>query len=395
MRRLLLLVPLLAAVALFGAVRARPERTLAISYPAGWNLISGPDGSLVRGAQGVLYTFQPGDIDYEQVPVTTPLHGGYGYWAFFPAGGSIDLAAGTPRYTVTLLPGVFAMIGNPASQASASVQGADDIELYDPIGGTYSSVSEIPAGQGAWALGSGTIVVTGVGNNLPITVAAKTVTPAPYSTAAPTSPYYSARCVDGTYDYRALSATTCQGHGGIAAYGVGPMAQPPTATPINGTSQPQAVCNDGTTDYSSSVSVCAAHGGVAYYVALPSQRVPVAAPVQVTAAPLVPQSLNLSVTLSPADCSASPVTATASVSAVGFGPITGAAVAATVIYSQQSTAIQNTYQTSFAPSGTPGQYTTTIDLGGQPSGTRLSLQVTASLPGATASALATAQCIKP
>jgi hypothetical protein len=395
-RRLLLVVPLLAAVALFGALRTRPDHSLAISYPAGWNLISGPDGSLVRGATGVLYTFQPGDIDYEQIPVTAPLHGGYGYWAYFPTGGSIDLAAGTPRYNVTLLPGSYAMIGNPSGQISASVQGADDLELYDPVSGTYSSSNQIPAGQGAWATASGTIIVTGVGNNLPITVVSSTPTPAPYSTAAPTSPYYAARCIDGTYDYRALSAVTCQGHGGIAVYGVGPMAQPPTPTPLSGRSQPQAACNDGKFDYSGSVNPCSADGGVAYYIALPSQRVAVSpAPTQPAVAAAVPQTLNLSVSLSPADCSASPVTATASVSATGFGATNGAAVVATVVYSQQTTGIQNTFQTSFAPSSTAGQYATTIDISSQPSHTRIDLQVTASLPGATANALATAECIKP
>jgi hypothetical protein len=273
-RRLLLVVPLLAAVALFGALRTRPDHSLAISYPAGWNLISGPDGSLVRGATGVLYTFQPGDIDYEQIPVTAPLHGGYGYWAYFPTGGSIDLAAGTPRYNVTLLPGSYAMIGNPSGQISASVQGADDLELYDPVSGTYSSSNQIPAGQGAWATASGTIIVTGVGNNLPITVAGSpSPTTAPYATASPTTPFFTARCVDGTYDYMLLGPTTCRSHGGIAILGRG--GQPvPAPSPINGTSAPTARCNDGTFDYGASVSVCSAHGGVAYYVNLPSQFVP-------------------------------------------------------------------------------------------------------------------------
>ena len=268
MRRLLLAVPLLVAVALIAALREQPHRTFAISYPAGWNLISAPDGSLVRGAQGPLYTFQPGDADYEIFPATTPLHGGYGYWAFFPNGGTVDLAAGTPRYTVTLIPGEYTMIGNPSSQASASVEGADQLLLYDPVSGAYIPSNEIPAGQGALVLGSGTIVVTGVGNTQPITVAGSAT-----ATATAFNTNYTARCNDGTYDYAPRSAATCQQHGGVAAFGPG-AAVTASPTPIRATSQPQARCNDGTFDYSNSPTPCALDGGVAYYISLPAQEVP-------------------------------------------------------------------------------------------------------------------------
>ncbi len=269
MRRLLLAVPLLLAVALVAALHQQPHRTFAISYPAGWNLISAPDGSLVRGAQGPLYTFQPGDLDYEQFPATSPLHGGYGYWAFFPSGGTVDLAAGTPRYTVTLIPGEYTMVGNPSSQMSASVEGADQVLLYDPISGMYVPSNEIPAGQGALVLGAGTVVITGVGTMQPITVAGSG-TPSPVPTF---NANFTARCNDGSYDYAPRSAATCQAHGGVAAFGPG-AAITATPTPIRATSQPQARCNDGAFDYSNTPTPCAFDGGVAYYISLPAQEVP-------------------------------------------------------------------------------------------------------------------------
>jgi hypothetical protein len=229
-RRVMALAVVCAALGLLFAARSHPDPTVAITYPPGWNLISAPDGSLVRGATGVLYTFQPGDTDYQQFPVTTPLRGGYGYWAYFPSGGTVDLAPGTSRYAITLLPGQYVMLGNPSAQQSASVQGADDVELYDPISGTYVPSNVIPAGQGAWVAAQGTVVITGIGPTLPITVA-----------ASPT---------------RTATAPAL-----------------PTSTPPRGNSVPQARCNDGTFDYSTSVNPCAANGGVAYYIGLPSQRV--------------------------------------------------------------------------------------------------------------------------
>src|SRR5207248_437834 len=43
------------------------------TYPPGWNLVAGPQGSHVRGATGSLYTLLPGDSDYEAFPVTSAL----------------------------------------------------------------------------------------------------------------------------------------------------------------------------------------------------------------------------------------------------------------------------------------------------------------------------------
>lgn len=282
MRRLLLVLAVVAVACVAATQAWHPHRSQAISYPPGWNLISGPDGSRVRGAIELL-TFQPGDTEYESFSVDAPLRGGYGYWAYFPTGGTVDLAPGTARYTVTLIPGQYAMVGNPSSLYSATVQGADDLETYDPIANTYSSVYEIPSGQGAWATAQGTIVITGIGPTEPITVAGTpsptaTTTPIPIQTQiatpsvtpTPSSPNYTARCIDLTYDSQPFGPGTCSAHGGVKA--LGPAATQFPSTPTSGGSQPQARCNDGAFDYSTTVGACRADGGVAYYVGLPSQQ---------------------------------------------------------------------------------------------------------------------------
>src|SRR5690348_8222202 len=66
---------------------ARAQR-IGITYPAGWNLIGGPDGSTVSGAMGSLFTFQAGDTAYQVVDTAAPLSACWGYWAYFPNGGS-------------------------------------------------------------------------------------------------------------------------------------------------------------------------------------------------------------------------------------------------------------------------------------------------------------------
>src|SRR5437660_27597 len=77
----------------------------AITYPPGWNLVSGPVGSTLNGASGNLYTLQPGDDRYEVLNVSTPLQACWGYWAYFPNGGSLTADTSQPSYSVTPLPG--------------------------------------------------------------------------------------------------------------------------------------------------------------------------------------------------------------------------------------------------------------------------------------------------
>jgi hypothetical protein len=52
---------------------------LTVTYPAGWNLVGAPDGTVLAGAQGPLYTFQADDSSYEILPNDTPLEAAVGY----------------------------------------------------------------------------------------------------------------------------------------------------------------------------------------------------------------------------------------------------------------------------------------------------------------------------
>jgi hypothetical protein len=128
---------------------------LAVTYPAGWNLVSGPEGSHLMGASGNLYTLQPGDSEYEIVPATSALHGGWGYWAYFATAGSLQASPGSAAVSLRLTPGQWTMIGNPSAELPVTVSGAD-IVLVRPPGADYQATTTIAVGQGAWATGRAT-----------------------------------------------------------------------------------------------------------------------------------------------------------------------------------------------------------------------------------------------
>jgi len=67
-----------------------PVAVHAAPLPAGWNLVAGSAGATLSGASGQIYTLQPGDSSYESFPAGSPLKAGWGYWAFFPNGGSVN-----------------------------------------------------------------------------------------------------------------------------------------------------------------------------------------------------------------------------------------------------------------------------------------------------------------
>jgi hypothetical protein len=139
------------------ADRAAPAQS--ITYPSGWNLVSGPDGSTLNGAEGLLYTLQPGNSDYQAVPASSALHGCWGYWAFFPDGGSLNPSADTAdRCDVPTLPGQWVMVGNPTATQTLSFSGIDQALTYSPDGG-YQATQELAPGQGAFASGQRELVL--------------------------------------------------------------------------------------------------------------------------------------------------------------------------------------------------------------------------------------------
>jgi hypothetical protein len=123
-----------------------------VTFPAGWDIVSGPAGAVVTGNIGPMYAFRPGDVSYEVVPPGTPLQAGLGYWAFFNTTTTETLpfnAGGT--VTLSLPPGQFAMIGNSGT-SPATVTGADVLLTFNAATNGYVQTSQLAPGQGAWAM---------------------------------------------------------------------------------------------------------------------------------------------------------------------------------------------------------------------------------------------------
>ncbi|HLZ70742.1 MAG TPA: hypothetical protein VKV26_12645 [Dehalococcoidia bacterium] len=157
----------IAALAIFAAAQTRAQHALAVTYAPGWNLVSGPEGSHLVGAEGDIFTMQPGDADYEAFPADTPLSGGFGYWAYFPQGGSLEATIGVAEYSVTLVPGQWTLVGNPNSKASVTLSGDFTALIFVPEDG-YVSVSSIPVGAGAWVLGAGQLTLSAPAGAVPV-----------------------------------------------------------------------------------------------------------------------------------------------------------------------------------------------------------------------------------
>jgi hypothetical protein len=112
---------------------------------------AGGKQTIVEGADGPLYTLQPGDTAYEVLPPNTPLEAGVGYWVHFNQPTSIVFPQGTNTVPVTrtLPAGEWVMVGDPFATA-AQVSGADAVYVYDAATG-YTLTDTLQAGQGAWA----------------------------------------------------------------------------------------------------------------------------------------------------------------------------------------------------------------------------------------------------
>ena len=150
-----------------------------VTFSAGWNLVGGPTGTVLTGATGNIFTFQAADTAYESFAATTPLAAPQGYWAFFTASATVTLgtASSQTSVTVTLPAGHFIMVGDPFT-VPVSVTGADQVLVYNPTTGQYTSATTLNVGQGAWVKSNsgGTLTIS---TNL-------TPPPPPGSTATPT-----------------------------------------------------------------------------------------------------------------------------------------------------------------------------------------------------------------
>jgi len=136
---------------------------VAVAVAAGWNLVSGPSGSVFSQCNGPLYTFQAGNTAYQAVPNTSGIVSGQGYWCFLNAPTTLSLnGQGTTSASSTAPPSQWVMVGNPSATQTLTVHGADSVVTWNPGTGAYVQASVLVPGQGAWAisLDGGTITVS-------------------------------------------------------------------------------------------------------------------------------------------------------------------------------------------------------------------------------------------
>lgn len=175
MRRLAVLVVAAAWLALHQPAVAAP-RAASVSYPPGWNLVGGPAGTRLSGATGSLYTLQFKDSGYRSLDVSQPLTGGFGYWAYFPGGGSATLPDGGPCVVaVPIGARQWVMVGDPWPTGTATIKGPDRVYRYIPGSGYQEGVT-IRAGEAAWAYSSVNTTVAIVVDGCPT---ADSVAPSP------------------------------------------------------------------------------------------------------------------------------------------------------------------------------------------------------------------------
>jgi hypothetical protein len=132
----------------------------SVTYQPGWNLVGVPANCLVSPSNGVLFTWQPGDVSYETFSPGGSLRPGYGYWAYFSVATTITLPSTSLRTMQrSIAPGQIALVGNPFNRP-ATISGATSVYTYDPVHG-YQQTTLLQPGQGAWVLSaSGVVVIT-------------------------------------------------------------------------------------------------------------------------------------------------------------------------------------------------------------------------------------------
>jgi hypothetical protein len=140
-----------------GAQSQAPSRIAYIVYLPGWNMISFGDltsldspglRSVIRGP---LYTLQPGDATFTEEDLSK-LVPGQSYWAYFTQDSFAFLRQSTKQsYTVDVPANTCVMVGNPSTQGSARVTGADHVYVYSNTLNNYVEEILIGVARGGWA----------------------------------------------------------------------------------------------------------------------------------------------------------------------------------------------------------------------------------------------------
>jgi hypothetical protein len=135
-----------------GTTSAGQPAGVAVTYPAGWNLVAFPPGTDLSQISGPVYTYVPSSQSYEQVQPTQAMLSGMGFWVYFAAPATVVLGTGSAApVSAGILPGQWVMLGDPSSTAPAIIKGDAIAYTYDPLDG-YQQVTRgfLLPGKGVW-----------------------------------------------------------------------------------------------------------------------------------------------------------------------------------------------------------------------------------------------------
>ncbi len=179
----------------------------SLTFPAGWNLVSLPPDTDLSTISGPLYTWQPGDTDYETIDPANGTSYGFGYWAYFSASTQVTLGSGKTDFFALLAPaGQYVMLGDPSGTEAAVITGADIAYIYDPVAGQYGAGDIITPGQGAW-------VYSANGGPVTVTPMPSVAVPPPASAQPPAGRFYGSVTVSGSPASSGTSVTATSSSG--------------------------------------------------------------------------------------------------------------------------------------------------------------------------------------
>ena len=141
------------------------QQVVPVTYPAGWNLVGGPPGTVLGSSPGFVDCQRDKDGDptgaqglcATQTGATTRLtYFGEAAWVYYdaPTTGGL-LPTEDIQLPVVIEGDAYSLVGNPFI-TPATVSDVDAIYIYDPSSGEYQQTTTIPPGQGAWVYPSGT-----------------------------------------------------------------------------------------------------------------------------------------------------------------------------------------------------------------------------------------------
>lgn len=130
------------------ASAASPTSGPSAAYLAGYNLVGVPSSTTLPVDA---YRLDPASGSYVSVVAGTPLSGGTGYLAYFPAATTVPLASpGAASAQVSVPGGSYALVGNPSATGMATISGADLVQVYNAALQTYlPQLEPLPPGGAA------------------------------------------------------------------------------------------------------------------------------------------------------------------------------------------------------------------------------------------------------